>query len=50
MATLPVYPGATPTTDFNPGFGPPSFPLEQPIYLSRSPGDVRQLLLPVGDN
>jgi hypothetical protein len=38
MATLPVYPGATPTTDFNPGFGPPSFPLEQPIYLSRSPG------------
>ena len=38
MATLPVYPGATPTTDFNPGFGPPSFPLEQSIYVSRSPG------------
>jgi len=38
LATLPVYPGATPTTDFNPGFGPPSFPSEQPIYVSRSPG------------
>jgi len=38
MAMLPVYPGATPTTDFNPGFGPPSFPSEQPIYVSRPPG------------
>jgi len=38
LATLPVYPSATPTTDFNPGFGPPSFPSEQPIYVSRSPG------------
>ena len=38
MATLPVYPGATPTTDLNPGFGPPSFPSEQSIYISHAPG------------
>ena len=38
MATLPVYPGATPTTELNPGFGPPSFPLSQPIYDSNAPG------------
>jgi len=38
MATLPVYPGATPTTDLNPGFGPPSFPSEQAIYVSNAPG------------
>jgi len=38
IATLPVYPGATPTTDFNPGFGPPSFPSEEPIYSSQVPG------------
>ena len=38
LATLPVYPGATPTTDFNPGFGPPSFPTEAPIYSSQVPG------------
>jgi len=38
MATLPVYPGATPITELNPGFGPPSFPLGQPIYDSNAPG------------
>ena len=32
LATLPVYPGATPTTLINPGFGPPSFPLDIPSY------------------
>ena len=38
MATLPVYPGSTPTTELNPGFGPPSFPIDQPIYDSNAPG------------
>ena len=38
IATLPVYPGATPTTELNPGFGPPSFPLTLPIYDSNAPG------------
>jgi hypothetical protein len=38
MATLPVYPGLSPTTELNPGFGPPSFPLKLPIYDSNAPG------------
>jgi hypothetical protein len=38
IAALPVYPGATPTTYLNPGFGPPSFPSEQSIYVSNAPG------------
>ena len=38
LAELPVYPGAVGTTWVNPGFGPPSFPSEMPIYGSNSPG------------
>ena len=38
IAALPVYTGATPTTYLNPGFGPPSFPSEQSIYVSNEPG------------
>jgi hypothetical protein len=38
MAALPVYPGASPTTYLNPGFGPPSFPSEQTIYGINAPG------------
>ncbi len=38
MSVLPVYPGASPTTYLNPGFGPPSFPSEQSIYAGNAPG------------
>jgi hypothetical protein len=34
LADLPVYPGATPTTFFNSGTGPPSYPLSEPAYAS----------------
>jgi hypothetical protein len=38
MAALPVYPGASPTTYLDPGFGPPSFPSGQMIYGITAPG------------
>lgn len=38
MAGLPVYPGAMDTTEVNPGFGPPSFPAEMPLYGAKIPG------------
>jgi len=34
LAELPVYPSSTPTTFFNSGTGPPSFPLSEPAYAS----------------
>ncbi len=34
LADLPVYPGATPTTFFNSGTGPPSYPMSEPAYAN----------------
>ena len=38
LAGLPVYPGATPTTFLNPGYGPPSLPAALYGYGLRKPG------------
>ncbi len=36
LGSLPVYPGATPTTSVDSHYGPPSFPASQPIYTGPS--------------